>query len=361
MDDNAVKCSRGQSLYSVCVRANGESKLAGIVSVIFPLLLSLCQTIQAQEAPFQCTPSGFTIGIPPFHASHDIQTRFQSIAIHSQALQNRLAEILSKSGLFSNVAVLREVPRPDSTDLTLLVSISLIREVEGSGGSNFEVSLSVLLTENLGGRSLFQQTYFRVIRGRFATAGPQGVGPALDVDAAFPAIAVEIGRDLNSTLNRSSDPAISDIMKSRTVTHAALAEMRILHPIVADTRGGPGNYARYIDENLREKLQRKHCFQFSELADTTARCLDDLLVSSSERQLGNLSPCLADTTWHGFLLINWISPVSDSLRIRSVLLTVPGMDVSYDKVFTTVPGWRLGNTLEQHAAGIAQASHGRQH
>ena len=106
----------------------------GTVCVTIALLLTFCATTNAEDAPIQCMPSGFTIGIPPFHVSHDFQARNESIPLHLEPLQNQLAEVLSKSGLFSNVAVLREAPRPDSTDLTLLVSISSVREVEGSGG-----------------------------------------------------------------------------------------------------------------------------------------------------------------------------------------------------------------------------------
>lgn len=234
--------------------------------------------------------------------------------------------------------------------------------MEGSGGSNFEISLSVLLTENLDGRSLFQQTYSQQIRGRFAPVVPKEVGPSIDVEAAFPAIATSITRDLNVTLNKSSDPAISALKESRTVTHTSLAEMRILHPIVEVAGAGVGNYSQYIDQSFRERLQRKDCFWIIELPERMAHCLEDSLnLIIGKTGFDGLAPCLADSNWQGFLLVNWISPESDSLRIRSVLLSVPDMSVSYDKSFTAVPGWRLGNTLEQHASGIAQASHARPH
>lgn len=318
-------------------------------------------SVAIADSTYQCMPSGFTIGIPRFHVSHDAQARYESIRLHLEPLQNELAEILSKSGLFSNVVVLREIPRPDSTDLTLLVSISGFREVEGSGGPNFEISLSVLLTENLGGRALFQQSYFRQIRGRYSPAAPQGVGPSLDLEVAFPEIAVSIARDLNSTLNQSSDPSLSTLKASRSVSHSSLAEMRIMHPIVENAGAGVGNYSRYIDEDLRERLERKDCFLITDLSENMARCLQDSIRAGSDQEFLRLGRCLTDSTWHGFLLVDWVWRVSDSLRVRSVLLMVPEMDVLYDKSLTTVTGWRLGNTLEQHAAGIAQASHANPH
>lgn len=329
--------------------------LAGILSYGIP---AASESIAAPDSSFQCIPSGFTIGIPPFHVSHGIQERYGSILLHLEPLQDELAEVLSNSGLFSNVALLREVPRPDSTDLTLLVSLSRIREVEGSGGSNFEISFSVLLTENRGGWALFQETYFQQIRGRYSPVVPQGVGPSVEVETAFPVIATRITRDLNIILNKSSDPTISALQASRTVTHASLAEMRILRPIVANAGVGLGNYSQYIDENLREKLYRKDCFLITALPDHVAQCLEDSLNAAGRMALESLTHCLADSSWQGFLLVNWITPVSDSLRVRSVLVTVPEMDVAYDKSLTTITGWRLGNTLEQLAAGIAQASHG---
>lgn len=329
------------------------------IAAIVTTLTVVSHTTVAEDV-YECMPSGFTIGIPPFHASHDVQARYESIRIHLEPLQNVLAEVLSKSGLFSDVVVLRDLPRPDATDLTLLVSLPLLRELEGSGGPNFEITFSVQLTENLGGRSLFQQTYSRQIRGKYSRAVPQGVGPSIEIEVAFPAIATTITRDLNAVLTKSSDPAISELKQSRTETHGSLAELRILRPIIDGAGTGLGNYGQYVDDNLRERLQRKDCFQLTELTPESALCIEDALAVATAPTFGGLSECV-DSTWHGFVLANWVSRVSDSLRVRSVLFAAPEMDVMYDRSFTTITGWRLGNTLEQLAAGIAQASHANPH
>ena len=333
--------------------ASGSLRLIVVIAV---LVLHSPATFSADPVN-QCKPTGFTLGVPPFRGSYDITRRYESLPLDFTQLQNTLAEILSKSGLFSSVAVFADGPRPDSSDLSLLVSIPVFREAVSGEYPTYELMVDVILVENLDGRSILQRSYSRQFKPRHAQGLPRGVQGRVDAQIAVAEIGIGLAKDLDAELNSYADPALVRLRQSKTSTHTTLEQLRIAPLVVAGSADGLSNYGRFVDEKFREKLARKNCFSLIELRDDEWRCLADSLANGDELVDEAIKACAEGFGWQGFLLVSFLSANDENLRIRSVLVDLPARQVLYDKSLVAPPGWRLGNMLEQHAASIAQASH----
>jgi hypothetical protein len=268
-----------------------------------------------------------------------------------------MAGILAKPALFSNVAVFRDQPHPDSTDLALLVSLADFRTAIEGPQPTYVVIVGVLLVESLGGQTLYQNTITKEFQSRYPSLVPADLAPSAELERVFPVIAAQVLRELDEALKQYSQTRTSRLDTPAIVTHGDLETLRILPVIVESSVGGLASYSRYVDESLRERLKRKNCFTLIEPADSMSDCLQNSFTLNAARPLQSLESCRVSSFWRGLVLVNWISSREDSIQIKSLLVTVPAGEVLVSDSVMTVGGWRLGNTLERLAAGIAQAAH----
>ena len=327
-----------------------------VMGMIAVLVLHPPVTFSADPAD-QCEPTGFKLGIPPFRGSYDITRRYESLPLNLAQLQNTLAEILSQTGLFSSVLVFPDGPHPDSSDLSLLVSIPVYREAVSGEYPTFELMVDVNLVENVDGRSILRRSYSRQFKPQHVQGLPRGVQGRVEAQITFAEIGNGLATDLDAVLNGYADPALARLSQSKTSAHTTLEQLRIAPSVVVGPTAGLSNYGRFVDEKFQEKLERKNCFSLIELSDDEQRCLADSLATGVRLADEALKACAEKFGWQGFVLVSFLSAGDANIQIRSILVQLPSRHVLYDTSLAAPTGWRLGNMLEQHAAGIAQAAH----
>lgn len=328
-------------------------------------LLSSSATYGA-DSTYQCIPSGFSIGIPPFQAPYDAGAGAYGLSVPGfvsyGAMRERLGEQLHKSSLFSGITLGGDSEYPDSTDLTLLVSFPTIRQESEGPPATYQLVVSVVLVENVGGNALFDKSYERTYEAQYASTLLVSERFNADIQVAFAGVIPDIIIDLNRVLNQSTDPVFLDLAEAKTVTHAHLESLWILPTIALGKAPGIAQYGRFIREHLKDRLSRKNCFTVVPLSDTVRQCAADAGATELQQVVDALRRCaMGRALERGMLLVTFLSPEEPYSKVRCVLLLLPDFKVLYDRSVTAPTGWRLGNALEELAAGIAQASHSVPH
>ncbi len=330
--------------------------LLQVIAVIAVFLLKHSEVFPADPVD-QCKPTGFTLGIPPFRGSSGVNRGYESLPLDFSQLQNTLAELLSKSGLFSSVAIFSDGPHPDSSDLSLLVSIPVFREAVSGADPTYELTMDVILLENVDGRAILRRSYFRQFKPRHSQGLPPGVQGRVEAQIALAAIGTELVQNLDAVLNGYADPSLARLRRSMMSAHTVLEQLRIAPVVDMGSMPGLSNYGRFVDEKFREKLDRKNCFSLIALSDDEQRCLAASPAADGKPVDSVLKGCAGQFGWQGLVLVSFLSAENADIRIRSILIEQPSQHVLYDTSLVAPTGWRLGNMLEQHAAGIAQAAH----
>lgn len=340
-------------------------RLSGVVIIgVFYLLLS--NSAFGADTTYQCIPSGFSLGIPPFHGPFEVNYGSGGLdfsgSISFGAMRERLGEQLHKSSLFSGVTFYEDGPNPDSTDLTLLVSIPTMRQLSEGPPASYHLIVDIMLLENVGGNALFNISYETSYESPYSSTTPAAERFNADMQVAFASLIPGIAIDLNRTLNESADPLFLGLAEAKTVTHSHLEPLRILPTIVAGNAPGLGHYSLFVQEHLRDRLARKDCFTLMPLPDAVTQCVSDSGAADLKQLIGILGRCkVGGTASQGMLLVTFLSSDGQYNRVRCVLLLLPQFQTLYDQSLIAAAGWHLGNALEKLAAGIAQASHSVPH
>jgi hypothetical protein len=329
------------------------------------LLVTSSSTAGADpDSIYQCIPSGFTVGIAPIKAPLNIQDEYElSGSVSFGSMQQTLAEQLYESSLFSDVIAFTDGTHPDSTDLSLLLTIPRMEEYSTAAPYSYEFDMEVMLVENAGGTVLFSKDYTAEYRPQqtATTALPASARFNADMQIAFTQAVSQIIPDLDATLNNDSDPVFSELKRAKTVIHSHLEPLWVLPVIVEGDSPGLKNYARFVGATLTERLARKNCFDFQTAPEHLSDCLAAGRLVSSEI-VASLKKCLGAAEYdNGLMLITILSSEGLENRVHSVLLHLSTFEKLYDRSIVTSAGWHLGNALEKHAAGIAQASHAIPH
>ncbi len=338
--------------------------------IIVLFVLTGVQTGPAFAEPtdtvYQCIPSGFTIGIPAIQVFSDLTDLFddtQEYEYYSSGpvnrMQDKMAQTLSNSGLFRDVLVFPDASYPDSTDLYLLVSISTLNQLTSDAYPEYEMEVDFLLVENLDGEVVWSKKYATRYAAVIARVPPSAADKFKDAYVGFLEILGPLVGDLEQALNQESGLTSSweQQRKAKTVTHSQLEPLWVVPIITNGAKSGLTNYARFIEQKLRQRLVRKNCFAFSEFSPTTKSCLTKAVEQSKGDPAKGLSKCADLLNEDGLVLMYMLTDEGENLGIHAVLLQMPQMNILYDKMWSTSTGWRLAATLEKIAAGVAQASH----
>ncbi|GAB4327589.1 MAG: hypothetical protein Kow0074_23020 [Candidatus Zixiibacteriota bacterium] len=272
-----------------------------------------------------------------------------------EKLRDRLAESLVNSHLFTEVVLLEDGPAPDSTDMTLLVSVPVALQVSESDPPSYQFDFDVMLIENVGGEQLFRARYDTLYESRYNRAIRDAHRFDIEMEVVFSSLVPRILAGMDGALNSFPSLAAQDLDGDRIVQVAQKMPVWIAPTIVSNPSPGLLNYAGYIKDKLRDRLERKNCFAFDDLPDGLDACFIEKTTEDVNELRRAYRRC--DPEWAGVIVLILLRDQGEDMSFRSVLLKAPEMQVLYDRTVVTQPGWRLTNSLESHAAGIAQSAH----
>lgn len=333
--------------------------------IFLPVLfcLSWIMTASGADTTYQCIPSGFSLGIPPIRGPYeDIYHLDIQGPVSYGAMRERLVRQLQSSSLFSWVTVPDSSLQQESSDLSLLISIPSMRQTIEGPPSSYELTVVLVLVENLGGNTLFSKTYQTSYESQssYSIAASERFNAAIQI--AFANLIPKMVVDLNQVLNQTQDPAFLYLAEAKTVTHSHLEPLWILPSMIERESPGLANYRRYVDGHLHDRLTRKDCFEIQSVPESVLGCIPDTTAPNLNELTGVLRQCMSTRTPnHGMALLTFLSAEGQQIRVRSALVLLPGLEILFDQTLITASGWHLGNALERLAAGIAQASHSIPH
>ena len=329
------------------------------IILVGALLVAPPPALIAQPSPPQpgqaiCVPCGFSIGIPPILSVHDLSISSDAPPLRLTRMQDRLGELLFKTGLFSDVRTFTDEPHPDSTDLSFLVSVSEVHRVSDGDPPSYEVTYNVLLQENFEGSPIFQTAQTRDVQSQNSGSVSPVIDAAAQIEADFSVFVLTLLPDIAQALNQPVGALDAGVDLS--------ASQRLLPPVFAiptlavGSQRGLGNYGQWIQDNLFKRLQRKNCVRIVLPSTQTIACVQEVLAATSIDSLSPILTCLPDSARSGLVLLSWVSALGDSLGIGAALFRAPSMGILYDSSLTTMTGWRLTNALEAIASGVATAA-----
>lgn len=331
-------------------------QLSRTMILMLVIMIGAFATTVAADTTYVCTPSGFTVGVPPFRAvTESFTSRSPVRTLPLEKLRERLAESLVNSHLFTEVVLLKEGPAPDSTDLTLLVSVPVARQVSESDPATYEFTFDVMLIEHAGGEQIFRARYDTLYESRYNRSIRDAHRFDIEMEIVFLAFVPRIVTGLDGALNAFPSMSVTELASGKRVRHTHLEPLWLAPTIVQDPSPALLNYAGYIKDRLRDRLERKNCFSFADLPDGLESCFINETSGTVDDVQADYRNCHPE--WAGMIVLIMLSDQGEQMRFRSVLLMSPEMQVLYDRTLSTRPGWRLTNSLESHAAGIAQSAH----
>jgi hypothetical protein len=306
-----------------------------------------------------CIPCGFSIGIPPILSTYDLSISSDAPPLRLARMQDRLGELLFKTGLFSDVRTFADQPHPDSTDLSFLVSVSEVHRVSSGDPPAFEVTYDILLQENFEGSPIFQKTETRDVRSQTTTSSSPVVNATAQIEADFSTLILTLVPDIAQALNQPI--SAFDAGRSQSSTLEMLPPVYAIPTLAVGSQRGLGNYGQWIQDNLFKRLQRKNCVRVVVPSAQTISCVQEVLTTTSIDSLSPILTCLPDSARQGLVLLSWVSALGDSLGVGAALFHAPSMDILYDSTLATMTGWRLTNALEAIASGVATAATSVEH
>lgn len=333
-----------------------KGRIVPMLGVVISLLTSAAAL--GADTVYQCTPSGFSLSVAPIRGSSLAQFEFDvTVSVPYASMQEMIAERLFRTSLFSRVSSSPSGPHPDSSDLSLLLSIPIARETVGRAYPAYELTVSVMLVENVGGYALLSETYASEFQSTYSKRLPQLERSRTEILIGFAAIIPQIVEDLERALNQNLEPEYAAWKESRTVVHSHLERLWIAPTRISGSSPGLQNYGRYVAEKLRDRLARKNCFIFPPLTDALRDCLAGVETVDRAAAIKALNRCPTVSSLDGMLLLITLTAESEGRNLHALLVLLPSAVVLYDRTVSISGGWHLGNRLEEHAAGIAQASH----
>jgi hypothetical protein len=314
---------------------------------------------RAQQPPEQgsqpvCIPCGFSIGIPPILFNFDFSLSTDALPLRLARMQDRLGELLFKSGQFSNVRTFADAPHPDSTDLSFLVSVSQVHLVSDNDPPAYQVTYDLLLQENLEGAPVFQRTLTREVRSQTSNSTSSTVDASTQIEADFSVMILSLLPEIVQALNQPINPITAG--HDQPALPESAPALFAIPTLAVGSQRGLGNYGQWIQSNLFDRLQRKNCVRIVVPSSQTITCVQQVLATTSIDSLSPILACLPDSAHQGLVLLSWVSSLGDSLGVGAALFRAPSMGILYQSTLTTLTGWRLTNALETIASGIATAA-----